>query len=165
MRMLPLLLSGALLLAAVSASAQGVMSRFDQLPREVEPGDTIIVTDQSGATLKGTLATLSPSTLELRVPAYPLPVSRRLLDRDIATIVRCNRDAVWNGMLIGFAAGAAPVGVAFLYSGEPWHRDYAAPILGVGAAGLVTGLLIDLLHTERVTVYVSGPRAGVSLKF
>jgi hypothetical protein len=107
MTIVPLLLSGVLLLAAVPASAQAVMSRFDQLSRVIEPGDWIEVTSPSGATIKGTLAALSPSALDLRVARDPVAATQRVLDRDVATIVRRRRDSLWNGMLIGVAASGS----------------------------------------------------------
>lgn len=153
-------------MAALPVSAQEVATSFEDLQRVIKPGDTITVTDQIGATIKGTLAALSASTLELRVQRDPLVPALHFQERDINNIVRRRHDPLWNGMLIGFASGAIPSTALFLASGTPFTPDDGAAILGMSGIGLVTGLLIDLFSTERVTLYVRAPRAAaVSLKF
>ena len=150
------------LLVAAPVRAQETATSFDDLRRVVTPGETIFVTDTSGMTVKGRLVQVEGSSLEIRIPREEAP--RRFLQRDVNNIVAERGDSWWNGMLIGFASGAVP-GV-LMELGSASKFDAHAPI-GLGAVGLLTGLLIDVLNKENVTVFVHAPvqqSRGVSVR-
>jgi hypothetical protein len=65
-------------------------------------------------------------------------------------------DPLWNGMLIGFASGAAPVALLGLGSSAS-AGEVGQVALGYGAIGLITGLLVDIFNREAVTLYVHQP--------
>jgi len=101
-----------MLVPASAGAQQQISTSFQELSGQLEPGDTLIVTDVNGRKTKGELGTLTPSSLELivrkteadgretRVRLAPL------LERDVRRIVLEEPDSVVNGALIGLAAGA-----------------------------------------------------------
>jgi len=160
---LSILLGSMTLLLASPVGAQQVATSFQELRGLVNPGDTIYVTDTGGMTIKGQLAALSASSLELHVrrgaAAPPLGWS----ERDVNNIVADRFDSLWNGPLIGLAVGAVPGLLIELAGRSEYEKFSGAGALGLGGIGLMTGLLIDVLHKEKVTVYVhaSGRRSLV----
>ena len=145
------------MLPVAPAGAQQVATSFEELRRLVTPGETIYVTDARGAINKGRLAGLSAGSLQLQIDrdAVAPPVS--LSESDVNNIVVHRSDPLWNGMLIGFASGAVPV--ALIGAGATASPGEVAVVTaGYGAIGLLTGLLIDFLNKENVTIYVHRPR-------
>jgi len=142
------------------AGAQQVATSFDELRRLVTPGETIYVTDARGAISKGRLAGLSAASLQLKADRDAgAPVI--LSESDVNNIVVHRSDPLWNGMLIGFVSGAVPV--ALIGAGAPASAGEVAVVTaGYGAIGLLTGLLIDFLNKENVTVFVHRPRTESS---
>ena len=134
------------------ASAQQVATSFDALRRLVTPGETIYVTDARGTISKGRLAGLSAGSLQLQVDRDTgAPVN--LSESDVNNIAVHRSDPLWNGMLIGFVSGAAPV--ALIGAGASASAGEVAVVsAGYGCIGLLTGLLIDVLNKEKVPVYV-----------
>jgi hypothetical protein len=132
--------------------AQQPVTSFDELRRQVTPGETIFVTDANGSTLKGSLVQISGPSLEVRVPHEEAP--RRISKRDVNNVVAERRDPVWNGMLIGFATGAVPGVLMELAQSSKF--DARGPV-GLAAVGFLTGWLIDVVNKEKVTVFVHAP--------
>jgi len=85
------------LLAASPVNGQEVATTFDELRRIVRLDESISVTDSTGATHKGRLASLSPASLQLRVIGFAVG----------ATPVA----------LVGGAASASPSEVAAVAAG------------------------------------------------
>jgi hypothetical protein len=149
------------MLPAAPAGAQQVATSFEELRRLVTPGETIYVTDARGAVSKGGLAGLSAGSLQLKVDrdGGAPPVS--LSESDVNNIAVRRSDPLWNGMLIGFASGALPV--ALIGAGASASAGEVVGVTaGYGAMGLLTGLLIDFLNKENVTIYVHRPRTESS---
>ena len=149
------------MLPVAPAGAQQVATSFEELRRLVTPGETIYVTDARGAINKGRLAGLSAGSLLLQIDrdAVAPPVS--LSESDVNNIVVHRSDPLWNGMLIGFVSGAVPV--ALIGAAAPASAGEVAVVTaGYGAIGLFTGLLIDFLNKENVTVFVHRPRTESS---
>jgi hypothetical protein len=149
------------MLPVAPAGAQQVAISFEELRKLVRPGETIYVTDARGTISKGRLAELSAGSLQLRVDrdAGAPPVS--LSESDVNNIAVHRSDPLWNGMLIGFASGAVPV--ALIGAGAPASAGEVAVVTaGYGVIGLLTGLLIDFLNKEHVTIYVHRPRTESS---
>ena len=154
------LLSGVIvLLLAAPVWGQEVATSFGDLPRVIQIGDTVYVTNRAGSTIRGRLAGLSGSALELQVlreSAVPLT----LLEGDVNNVAVDRFDSLWNGMLIGFAAGSIPVALLGLGCVCP-AEEIATVSGGYGLVGLLTGLLIDTLNNERAIIYVQGQRSGI----
>ena len=149
------------MLPVAPAGAQQVATSFEELRRLVTPGETIYVTDARGAINKGRLAGLSAGSLQLQIDrdAVAPPVS--LSESDVNNIVVHRSDPLWNGMLIGFVSGAVPV--ALIGAAAPASAGEVAVVTaGYGAIGLLTGLLIDFLNKENVTVFVHRPHTESS---
>lgn len=106
----------ALFLGTTTARAQDVAAgSFDQLRLVARLGDTMTVTEASGVTMTGKLASLSPSELTLIVGK-----SRRdLIESDIRTITRHGHGDLAKGARWGFAVGAG----LGLMSGLYWNSD------------------------------------------
>jgi hypothetical protein len=146
----------AVVLCPIAAQAQTVS--FDQLPRELEPGDRVIVTDAAGEHWKGRIATITPDGMVLSGrESSPFRVD------DIRKIRRT--DTLWNGFLIGAAIGAASIPV--WQRAECGSNDSECATI-VGAVGLVTlvpaGAVAGLLTDRFImrTVYLApGETASV----
>ena len=59
-------------------------------------------------------------------------------------------------MIIGFAVGATPVALVGGAASAP-AAEVAAVAAGYGTIGLLTGLLIDVVNKQSITVYVHPP--------
>jgi hypothetical protein len=151
---LPTLVGSLALLWAAPVRAQDVANSFQQLRALIKPGDTIYVTDLGGTTIKGTLADLSVSTLQMRV-GRDRP--RSLSEAAVNHIVVERADPLWNGPLIGFAVGAASGLLIELAARGQYEKFSGRSAIGLGSVGLLTGLLIDVANKENATVYVHGP--------
>jgi hypothetical protein len=80
-----------------------------------------------------------------------------MTEADVNNIIVKRVDSVWNGPLIGFAVGAAS-GVLIELAGRTQYEKFSGgAAVGLGSISLLTGLLIDILNKERVTVYVHAP--------
>jgi hypothetical protein len=147
-----------ILLAASPAKGQEVATTFEELRRIVRIDESVLVTDASGATHKGQVAGLSASSLQLRQGSGPWAA---FTERDINNVAAVRRDPLWNGMWIGFAAGATPVALVGGAAGAP-ASELAAVAAGYGTIGLLTGLLIDVVNKESITIYVHPPQSRPS---
>jgi hypothetical protein len=160
------LFATALALATTTASAQTVVTSFSELATVVKSGDTVDVTDAKGRTLRGRIAELSRSSLELtarkRSPdgSEPFVSIARFTESDVRQIRLERRDSVLNGTLIGLAIG---LGIAALPAAgifcNPNYEDGAtasmcASFLGIlGGIGAGAGVLVDAARVERRMVY------------
>lgn len=152
--------AAALLLSAGVASAQPPESPaasdppMSSIATRVPPGATVVVTDAKAGVVKGRLAAVSSSAIELRAKSGP----RSVAAGDVQRIQWEQSDSVLNGTLIGAGIGAIP-GIYWLIA-DPNEcaglcaEDYVA--IGVGA---VVGALVDRAIKRRVTVYES-PMGG-----
>jgi hypothetical protein len=147
---------------AAPARAQPVAATFEELRSLIKPGETIYVTDVAGVTSKGRFAGFSVASSQLLVQRGTAP-ALGLSESDVNNIVVHRSDPLWNGMLIGFASGAVPVALIGIGAGAPASAGEVAVVTaGYGVIGLLTGLLIDFLNKESVTVYVHQPRTRSS---
>lgn len=136
---------------------QEIPTSFDDLRHLMESGDTVYVTDRSGATMKGKLTALSAASLGVQIQRDGAARSLTLSAQDVDNIVVQRADSLWNGMLIGFGIGSIPV--ALIGAGaSAAAAEVTVVAAGYGAIGLLTGLLIDSLNKERTTIYVHTPR-------
>jgi hypothetical protein len=147
--------------AAPAAGAQVLASSFDQLSVLVKPGDTVSVTDVTGREVRGTVAALSLSSLELIVAGNRRPFS----EGETRTIRQRRPDSFRNGALWGVAIGAG-LGLTTLIDTEDSPALSAgegiaatAVLAGLGAA---VGVGLDAIFRSNDVIY-SRP-AGTSVK-
>ena len=142
-------------LAAAPASAQSV-GPFRELGAAVQEGDSVIVRDQAGNTVRGTVSGVSSSVLSVRVNG----VAREWPATDVAE-VRRRGDSWRNGALWGLAIGggtaAALGGYTFALCGNVGGADCSRlkrqSVLLPLAAGVGIGLLVDALRSGETVVY------------
>jgi hypothetical protein len=147
-----------ILLAASPASGQEVATTFEELRQIVRIDESISVTDSEGATHKGRLASLSASSLELRQGSRPWTT---FTERDVNNVATVRPDPLWNGIVIGFAAGAVPVALVGAAASAP-PSDVAAVAAGYGTIGLLTGVLIDVLNKQTIPIYIHPAQSRAS---
>lgn len=156
---LPVLMWGPLLLASPGgAGAQPaehiapapVAHSFDELNNRIQPGTTIFVTDLAGHEVSGKLGQLSETSLSLLVHGKPQTFS----PAEVGLVKRREHDSLWNGFLIGAAAGSVPA-IYWLFAdpnecgGSICMGDL---FLGVAEGGLI-GLGIDAAIKAKIIVY------------
>jgi hypothetical protein len=142
-------------MSALTANAQQIAGNFDQLRVLVAPGDTLTVTDASGARMQGKLTQLSGSGLVLDVSG----VLRQLQDTAVVTIEKRGSDPLKNGALMGLAIGGVlgglAIGATAEYGDGPAAAYALAGALLYGGIGAGIGAGIDALVEGRRVIYAS----------
>jgi hypothetical protein len=152
-----------------SGDSRGPVSSVDQLATKVKRGDTIYVLDANGGETKGTLAEASESSIRLRVNGQ----MREIPAGDVQRVAR-RGDRLWNGALIGAAAGGA---LAVSSQGDPtcaelnrlygkgtcYNSSNPLGVLVGAAIGGAIGAGIDALIPGRTVVYRATPQRAVRL--
>ena len=167
---IPAILAAMVFTPATIVMAQESVGPFERLVTVLKPGDTLVITDNTGGRTAGKLRELTAFAVELQDPDGPEGPPRLRFSADDVRQVRFERhDSLLNGTLIGFAAGAAP-GIVFI-AGRSGGSDpiqdagIAASIIlvpAVAAAGV--GALVDALFFEHRIVYKStGRRSRASV--
>ena len=161
-------IAAAVSLLPLTAGAQTVVTSFTELPTVVKTGDTVDVTDVKGRTLRGRIADLSRSSLELTARkrasdgSDPFVSIGRFSETDIREIRLQHRDSLLNGTLIGLAIGLgiATFPAAGIFCGNGSYEDFSATagscaaFLGiVGGIGAGIGVTVDAARVERRMVY------------
>lgn len=156
---------GGLMFAVVfpgTAQAQILARSFDELRQILKADETIVVTDESGRQTKGRLAEISATSLTVLAP-------ERLIfaERAVAQIRRT--DSIWNGTLLGAAAGGAVYlgGLMFCEANkldcgaaggaEVWMPGSPMTAWLAPAAGAILGALVDRAKGNAV-IYVTPSR-------
>jgi hypothetical protein len=154
--------------------AQTVARSFEQLKRDLEPGQTVVVTDGTGAKTLGRVMEISESSLLLRTKESKRDASghehkswggqRAFAETDVTEINR--KDSLWNGTLIGLGAGFGAVWLAFKAdSCAPFPYDLcfnsygAFPLLVYPTLGAIAGASIDRT-TGNGKVYLAPSRSS-----
>ena len=115
-------------LVAVVASACATAPRaraFPDLPRYIDPGSTIHLTEASGAKTTGTLESLSPTSLAILADG----ARREVPEPQVVRVARPAR-RVGRGALLGLGLGVV-IGLA-----QPGPKPTANPLIDTQAAGL-----------------------------
>jgi len=156
---------------AALANAQEPSPSFVDIQRLIKPGDTIVVFDNAGISVRGRLISASATSLNMAV--VPEDVDRRRqtdstrqwLSTEVSRIDVSSRDSVWNGIAIGAGIGASAWTSFVLdraHGSDPATTGTAVGgaifIKGIGAA---LGWLIDASLDTRTTVYRSHPATQV----
>jgi hypothetical protein len=151
--------AGVLWFASTVAAQPEPASSFEELALRTSAGETVFVVDATGEETKGRIATLS----DLALAITTRETRRNFAAREVTRIERRRRDSVWNGLLIGGAAGAL-VGLGLGPSLDspacpqsPIECGQGAVIGIVGGAfwGSVGGWIADALMRKRETIYVA----------
>jgi uncharacterized protein YcfJ len=100
--MIVALVGSFLLLTPDSAAAQTSATSFEDLGRQLSPGERLFVTDTSGTETSGRFAAVTPHALTVTVGRE----RREFAAGTVRRIERLRRDPVRNGVLIGAGAGA-----------------------------------------------------------
>ena len=137
---------------------------FGDLKLRIGPGESVYVVDASGRETRGRVMTLSDAILTVTIDA----VRREFRAADVKQIDRRRRDPVWNGVLIGAAAGSlAGFGLGRSLDSPSCPRPaiecgQGAIIGTVGGAlwGAAGGWIADALIRKREVVYDRAPAAG-----
>jgi hypothetical protein len=147
-----LLLLASLLATASPAAAQEPVRDFTQLNTRLRPGDTVWVTDAQGREVEGKIQTLTPDALTLRGDG-----PRTVPGRDVSLIRQRQPDGIWNGALIGLAAGGGLAAAGCI--AEKGYSDSFCPayIVLYPAMGLGLGVAIDALIPGKKLVAYRAP--------
>ena len=142
--------------------AQILASSFDQLSVLVKRGDSVIVTDDTGRETRGTVAALSPSSLELIVAGN----RRSFVEEETRTIRQRTNDSLKNGTLWGVGIGAG-LGLTSLIGSEESPALPAGEVVGVTLAlaglGAIVGAAIDAIARSHEVIYSRPARTSATL--
>lgn len=171
---LPVLSATLLLCGAPPALAQVRSVTFDELRREVSPGDVVSVVQTTGDRVKGRLIRFGDVDVDVREEARESGRPKRVMDltipRSAILSIERPRDSSRNGMLIGAGVGLgfALAMVAYAVAVDrnemdEWAAGYVlggAVVTGVGA---LTGWAIDAAHSKPHVRYVAEPRQTMTI--
>jgi hypothetical protein len=149
----------AVVLLPTSGAAQPPATSFDDLRHVLVPGQEVLVAWADGRRTRETVFAVTAASLDVQsksVFRFRGPGPRMsLTESSVSSVKRV--DSVWQGALIGYAAGFG-LGVAGCRANERECVPIAAVLLPTLLGGLV-GASIDA--AIRQTVYLNGtPRAG-----
>ena len=146
-------LSALLVLGAVPALAQQTATPFEQIQFKVDEGDAVDITDASGTVLRGSLLKATDTELVVDVRGEVL----RYSEADVTRVRARSFDKLWEGALIGTAAGALTG--ALVVDAMDCYQDecvgYALPFIGAGAG---IGIGIDAMIRRFKVVYSAAGR-------
>lgn len=155
-----------MLVPCSSASGQGVQT-FEEIRGRLQQGEEVYVSDGGGREVRGTVADMSVSSLQLLVNG-----ERRSFDSaNIQRIDRHVRDSLKNGALWGLAVGAGAGFLGMVAARNSVQLDDAGAAIALAwivapVAGAAAGAAIDASRTTRELVYARSPissRLGASL--
>lgn len=134
-----------------AASAQGIANTLHELRLLVRPGETVTVADGTGTTVRGRIATLSPSEIVLETSGG----KRAWSEGEVRTIRQRRGDPLSNGALIGLGVGAGlglAAGLVIVDEGNEvgW---VVMPTLIYGGLGAAIGVGIDALVTRELVIF------------
>ena len=151
-------LAGVLVAAgAVPSMAQTVTPTFDDLRAESHHGETVYVTDLSGATTKGRVLKISANSIALIVKNQ----TREWPASEVTWITQ-RRGSAGRGALIGLAVGAVigPVLVALDSGGDDYVLFFAPFSAGLGGG---IGAAIGAARRPERVLYAVGRRSTTVL--
>lgn len=136
-----------------------VAARFAELRSLIGTGEKIIVTKADGTSVRGTLESLSDSSLDVLETATPSRVTR-FTEKSARAVRVVRRDSSLDGLLYGVVSGFAPPFLAWAASGSGTKPSTAIAVIGGGAVvGGVIGWLSDRTIKEAITAYQAPPAA------
>lgn len=148
-------LVASLLLSTISVAAQGEMNDWSKVTA-LAAGSNLQVKLKSGKTIKGTLSSVTDSSLSLTVKNGPVEIKREEV-KTVHEVVKKGEGG--KGALIGSAIGAgagAGLGAAAdaTDNGLEVHNSVTAGLAVVGAGvGALAGYFIGRSGSKRVLIY------------
>ena len=143
----------AVILLPLSAGAQPVAQRFDELRARLKLGDTVWLTDQTKRETEGRIVDLTQSALVLTTDQG----RREVPAQDILRLRQRHRDSLVNGAVIGGLAAMVPL--IWWFSGATESGETAGDNVGfivlMMGAGVGAGAGIDALIKGRKTIYLA----------
>jgi hypothetical protein len=131
-------------------TAPASVASFDELKPRIRTGATIFVTDSTGREVSGKLSGLSGTSLELVVNETRQTFSQA----DVALVRQRQPDPLWNGLLIGAAAGATPAVYWLIADPNECGGALCMDDLAIGMIPCaLAGLAIDAAIHAMVIVY------------
>lgn len=148
-------------LAPSAAHAQSPVTSFAELRTLVKAGDTVTVSDSSGATSKGSVAELTPSTLVLRLGTE----QRRYTEADVTRIRQRRQDSLLNGALIGAGIGAALAAMGNSKCSNDFScTDSAGTFFALGIGiGVGAGVGVDAAIVREKVIFDRLGKPGVAM--
>lgn len=140
-----------------SSSVTEIPTSFHQMQVLVNPGDAVRVNDNAGRELRGTIVSLTGSSLALSING-----SRHdLLEGDVATIRQRRGDPLTNGLLWGFGVGAGLGVVSLLAGGCEGSVEYLPVCMGTaGAIASGIGVAVDAAIRREHVIYARAGSVG-----
>lgn len=124
-------------------AAPVIAGTFDELKFVVAPGEKVRMVLSDGRRVTGSVTTLSPDTLAMRINGK----TRLFRPEDIDSVRQRRADSVKGGAIAGFAVGA---GLSVASGCGRCHIGFALAYGGIGAA---VGAGIDALIKKEVVVF------------
>jgi hypothetical protein len=132
------------------ARAQAVAQSFDELQHSLRVGQRIVVIDDNGRTIKGTVRDWSPASITVGTATFDESAIRELRVSD----------RLWNGALIGAAIGTGFATWDYAIDpSEPGNAAIFTVAIGLGSA---IGAGIDALVTGKV-LYRPRQKASIAV--
>jgi hypothetical protein len=137
--------------SAATARAQPPATSFTELQSRLHIGETVLVTDDAGQTVKGTVEQMSDVVLILRSQMHDRQLAAATVQR-VARLVHPVREGALIGLVVGFAAGAIVAsnsGCTYTCFSKPAGVLLIGGIFG--AIGTGAGALVGAsIHRQRV---------------
>jgi hypothetical protein len=123
---------------------------FNELQGRIQPGATIWVTEATGREVSGKLSALSETSLTLVLHGN----TRSYVQSDVSLIRKRQSDSLWNGLLIGMAAGSAPSIYWLFADPNECGGSLCLDDLVVGMIPAVAiGVAVDAAIRRKVIIY------------
>jgi hypothetical protein len=152
--------------AGTSEAIGQVAKSFEQLEVLVTPEDKVSITDLSGRTLRGTIVSLSSSSLRLNIQGA---APRDLAPDEVLEIKSRRPDFLGNGAMIGRHRrhefwGPGRRGALFRWRIFPMIGVAAVSFALYTAMGTGVGVGIDALVEREQTVYRAPPKSSARIR-
>jgi len=154
-------LGSIVLIAAVLPACAGAPRAqvFPELPRYIEAGKTVEITDVNGETTRGTLTSLSPTSLAILADG----IRHEVADRDVVRVTKRVR-RVGRGALLGLTAGIM-AGLAMPHPKPPEYaivavQGAAIDVAACAVLGTVVGAVGGAILKGTKTVYEAPAGSG-----
>ena len=150
-----------MMLTPISTALGQVVQAFEQVQGRLQRGEEVHVRDGAGREIRGTVADIAGSSLQLLVNG-----ERRSFDgTNVQRIDRLVPDGLKNGMLWGLAVGAGAGFLGMIAARSSVQLDDAGVAVALAlivtpAAGAAVGMGIDASKNTREPVYVRSPISG-----
>lgn len=164
LRLASVLVGLALLPGVGLAQTPGAAGSFGDLPRSVKAGQIVIVTDGAGRDTRGKVVEASDSSLVILTRDQNRQWTTRETFAPSAVREVKRTGPIWDGALIGFGVGLAPVLVVMVGNREHGCFVCGELALMTGGIGAGIGLGIDAAFgPKRVYRSPGSRRAGVTI--